>query len=103
MSGSFESVKWNASVHRLDLGYTLTRKGFCAMESEPMKIPGSIPAVTGFFWVESYSDSKLALQWLPCQAPGVKGSVLGLVDPVSVYCDWAGKFDLQLLSQCGST
>ena len=33
--------------------------------------------------------SKLALQWLPCQAPGVTGSVLGLVDPVSVDCDWA--------------
>ena len=32
--------------------------------------------------------SKLALQWLPCQAPGVLGSVLGLVGPVSVYCDW---------------
>ena len=32
--------------------------------------------------------SKLALQWLPCQAPGVKGLVLGLVGPVSVYCDW---------------
>ena len=32
--------------------------------------------------------SKLALQWLPCQAPGVKGSALGLVGPVSVYCDW---------------
>ena len=32
--------------------------------------------------------SKLALQWLPCQAPGVIGSVLGLVGPVSVYCDW---------------
>ena len=31
---------------------------------------------------------KLALQWLPCQAPGVVGSALGLVDPVSVYCDW---------------
>ena len=30
----------------------------------------------------------MALQWLPCQAPGVIGSVLGLVDPVSVYCDW---------------
>ena len=28
--------------------------------------------------------SKLALQWLPCQAPGVKGSVLGLVGQVSV-------------------
>ena len=32
--------------------------------------------------------SKLALQWLPCQAPGVIGSVLGLVGPVPVYCDW---------------
>ena len=32
--------------------------------------------------------SKLALQWLPCRAPGVIGSVLGLVGPVSVYCDW---------------
>ena len=30
---------------------------------------------------------KLTLQWLPCQAPGVIGSVLGLVGPVSVYCD----------------
>ena len=32
--------------------------------------------------------SKLALHWLPCQAPGIIGSVLGLVGPVSVYCDW---------------
>ena len=24
----------------------------------------------------------------PCQEPGVVGSVLGLVGPVSVYCDW---------------
>ena len=32
--------------------------------------------------------SKLALQWLPCQAPGDTGSALGLVGPVSVYCDW---------------
>ena len=31
---------------------------------------------------------KLALQCLPCQAPGVIGSALGLVGPVSVYCDW---------------
>ena len=29
-----------------------------------------------------------SLQWLPCQAPGVIGSVLGLVGLVSVYCDW---------------
>ena len=31
--------------------------------------------------------SKLVPQWLPCQAPGVIGSVLGLVGQVSVYCD----------------
>ena len=30
----------------------------------------------------------LALQWLSCQASGVTGSALGLVGPVSVYCDW---------------
>ena len=32
--------------------------------------------------------STLALQWLPCQAPGIIGSVLELVGPVSVNCDW---------------
>ena len=42
-----------------------------------------------FFGVESYQRLKnWALQWLPCQAPGVIGSALGLVGPVSVYCDW---------------
>ena len=29
-----------------------------------------------------------SLQWLSCQAPGVIGSVLGMVGPVSVYWDW---------------
>ena len=42
-----------------------------------------------FFWggggSSHTSDLKLALQWLPCQVPGI-GSALGLVDPVSVYC-----------------
>ena len=33
------------------------------------------------------SDFKIGPQWLPCQAPGDKGSALGLVGPVSVYCD----------------
>ena len=33
-------------------------------------------------------DLKMSLQWLPCQAPGIKGSALGLVGLVSVYCDW---------------
>ena len=31
---------------------------------------------------------KLALQWLPCQAPDVVGLMLGLVVLVSVYCKW---------------
>ena len=30
---------------------------------------------------------KLALQWLPCLAPGVTGSALGLVGLVSVYSE----------------
>ena len=30
----------------------------------------------------------LVLQWLPCKAPGVTGSALGLAGPVSVYCGW---------------
>ena len=43
----------------------------------------------GFFQVESYQWlKKLALQWLPWEAPGVIGSALSLVGPVSVYCDW---------------
>ena len=45
-----------------------------------------------FFGVESYQWLKNwhthTLQWLPCQVPGVIGSALGLVGPVSVYCDW---------------
>ena len=33
-------------------------------------------------------SQKLALQLLPCQAPGIIESPLGVVGPVSVYCDW---------------
>ena len=50
----------------------------------------SIPAfaVTVFpGWVIPVT-SKLVPQWLPCQAPGVVWSVLGLVGLVSVYCYW---------------
>ena len=54
------------------------------------KIPGSnCPACAGIFSGSSHTrDLKLALQWLSCQAPGVIGSVLRLVGPVSEYCDW---------------
>ena len=51
------------------------------------KIPGSNPTCAKIF-LESSHTSDLALQWLPRQAPGVIGSVLGLVGAVSVYCDW---------------
>ena len=39
MSGSFESVRWNACVHRLDLGLYSHPKGFWGKESEPMLTP----------------------------------------------------------------
>ena len=53
------------------------------------KIRGSNPTCTGIFLGRVIPvTSKLALQWLPCHAPGVKGSALGLVSPMSVYCDW---------------
>ena len=44
---------------------------------------------TGFFlcWVIQVTQ-KCALQWPPCQAPGIIGSALGLISPVSVYFDW---------------
>ena len=32
-------------------------------------------------------DFKLLFKWLPCQMPSFKGTELGLVGPVSVYCD----------------
>ena len=41
-----------------------------------------------FSWSSHTMAEKLALQWLPCQAPGVIGSVLGLVVSEAVYCDW---------------
>ena len=46
---------------------------------------------------------RVALQWPLCQAPGVSGSALGLLGPVSVYCDWVRQFDLQLLTHYDST
>ena len=53
------------------------------------KIPGSNSACTGIFRGRVIPvTQKLALQCLPCLAPGVIGSALGLVSLVSVYCDW---------------
>ena len=48
-----------------------------------------IPIAPGFFRGRVIPvTSKLALHSLPYQAPGVIGSALGLVGPVSVHCDW---------------
>ena len=53
--------------------------------------PGSISAlgVDLFTGQVTPVTQNLALQWLPSQAPGVVGSTLGLVGPVSIFCDWA--------------
>ena len=52
------------------------------------KTPGSNPACAGIFRGRVIPVTvKMAPQWLPCQAPDVIGSGLGLVGPVSVYCD----------------
>ena len=41
------------------------------------------------FWGSSHtSDLKIGTPVAACQAPGVIGSVLGLVGLGSVYCDW---------------
>ena len=39
MSGSFESVQWDACVHRLDLGLYSHPKEFWGKESEPKSTP----------------------------------------------------------------
>ena len=51
---------------------------------------GSIPAyAVGIFPGRVIPVAKrLVLQWLPCPAIGVIGSVLGVAGPVLVYRDW---------------
>ena len=39
MSGSFQSVPWNACVHRIDLSLYSHPKEFWGMESEPKLTP----------------------------------------------------------------
>ena len=57
---------------------------------ESGRSPGSNPACAGIFSGSSHtSDFKIGTPVaIPCQAPGVIGSALGLVGPVSVYRDW---------------
>ena len=51
--------------------------------------PGSIPACAGIFPGSSHTgDLKNGTPWLPCLAPGVKGSVLGLGEMESWICNF---------------
>ena len=53
------------------------------------KTRGSITACRrDFFGSGQTSDLKIGTRVAACHAPGVTGSVLGLVGPVSEYCDW---------------
>ena len=48
-----------------------------------------IPLWPGFFFPGTSHTGDLTIGTpVACQALGVIGSVLGLVGPVSVYCDW---------------
>ena len=77
-------------VSVMSVGTTASLAWWLRRPPPERKIPGSNPPLaTGFFRGRVLPvTSNLALQWLPCQAPGVIGSALGLADPVSVSCDW---------------
>ena len=59
-----------------------------AGEDDVIHLPSGLDRVDCERQEEEEEEEEEALQWLPCQAPGVIGSVLGLVGTVSVYCDW---------------
>ena len=90
--------------------YTLIRKSFGRMESEPMLTPrekSPLPEKSSSEEDRTHDPashrtasptryqlsipapipvtSKLVLQWLPCQAPCITGSALALVGSVSLY------------------
>ena len=61
MSGSFEFVRWNACVHRLDLGLYSHPKEFGGKESEAMLAPREkfpLPEVQRRNGVRSHASSK---------------------------------------------
>ena len=84
---------WNALVHPssgspLHLSATASLAKWLRRSPREGKIRGSNPACDGIFPGRIIPvTSKFALQWLLCRAPGIIGSALGLVGPVSVYCD----------------
>ena len=75
-------------VHQMHEGKCVMQPlGTVRLESGRSRV--RILLVPGFFRGRVIPvTKKLPLKCLPCQAPGIIGSVLGLVGPVSVYCDW---------------
>ena len=117
-------VEWLAAAHREQQAACVVTRAVikargvkrareacsCPTSAKPPRWPSGLgirlksgrPAFDSRFLRES-ETLKWLLQWLPCQAPGVIGSALGLVAPVSVYRDWSRQLALERLSQCGST
>ena len=87
------SVRFSSDT-KSKLGETIVPKMSCCSR-ESVKASASGAEDPGFEsrllrnFSGSSHTSELALQWQPCQASGIIGSVMGLVDPVSVYCDRA--------------
>ena len=116
MSGSVEPPWRNACVHRLDLHLYSYLKEFQGKESEPTLTPREIsPLLEAHRKVEpamlhhAGQQAKHTTDWAtlapiqisnptcsgqiipvtpPGLVPGLTGSVLGLVGPVKLYCDW---------------
>ena len=87
------TVSWHHANMSLYLSWHLSRTTSLAkwLRRPPweQKIWGLNPVCDGILPGQVILlTSKLALKWLPCQAPGIIGSALGLVGRVSVYCDW---------------
>ena len=77
-----EGVRCSPSVHRL---FGLVGKA-CPSRVADLTVGSSLSGSshTG----DSRIGTLVASHTSDCQAPGIIGSALGLVGPVSVYCDW---------------
>ena len=82
------SERWNVSAFKvLEQSHSHLFVGLM-VKASALRVSQFLLSTGRYFLVESHQSlKKLAFQWLPCQALGIKGSVLELVGLVSVYCD----------------
>ena len=66
----------------------------------PLPSPQSSRAIPALAGRVIPVTEKVILGWQPCQVPCAAGSMLGLLGPMSIYCDWERKekLDLHILS-----